>query len=254
MVEILRNIDNIDFHVLYSGKVCIDEIPRVRRVARTDCIKTPKFLADIERYKKTLRYMAYINGLGPKPVRTKIVKGKATPKLSRKNSLESRGSGSGSANRSPSSRMSSSSPEGKGSRNRDRESASPVLYRVKRTPLTQPISRIVHVTEDLLNPLDDIDEAADETEDDEDARTTTTMNTTMTTNSWPNASVAGAAGGSTRSSSYKLLGRPKSSPNKVKSDSSSSSGSSSSSKSETESLNPPKRVDWFGLLERKWDY
>ena len=143
VVEILRNIENIDFQVLYSGKVSVDEIPRVRRVARTDCIKTPKFLADLEHYKKTLRYMAYINGFGPKPVR-KSGKGKSTPKLTRKQSVDGKNNGP-------------SSLDGKHSRKADRD-VSPVLYKVKRTPLTQPISRIVHVTEDILNPLDDIDE------------------------------------------------------------------------------------------------
>jgi hypothetical protein len=238
VVEILRNIDIIDFLVLYSGKVCVDEIPRVRRVARTDCIKTPKFLTDLERYKKTLRYMAYINGFGPKPVRKKSGKAKSTPKLTRKQSTNGRNNYA-------------SSPDRKNSRKADQEgnnacSSSPTLYKVKRTPLTQPLSRIVHVTEDILNPLDDIDEDALEDDDNE----TTTC---------PPGNAYATAGATSRNS-YKLLGRPKSTPNKVRkvqSDTSStSSGSSSggSSNGDCESLAPPKRIDWFGLLERKWDF
>nr|XP_006813054.1 PREDICTED: uncharacterized protein KIAA0895-like [Saccoglossus kowalevskii] len=62
-VEILRNIDNIDFNLLYSGKICLDEVNRVRRVARTRSLRLPHFMQDIEQYKKRLKYMARINGL-----------------------------------------------------------------------------------------------------------------------------------------------------------------------------------------------
>lgn len=49
--------------MLYSGKVCWDELGRIKRLARLDCLKLPEFLKDIEKYKKTLRYIAVINGL-----------------------------------------------------------------------------------------------------------------------------------------------------------------------------------------------
>ncbi|KAK3595221.1 hypothetical protein CHS0354_021536 [Potamilus streckersoni] len=62
-VEILRNIDEIDFHVLMSGKVCIDEIKRVKRVARMDCIRFPAFMKNQDKYKKILKQIAAINGL-----------------------------------------------------------------------------------------------------------------------------------------------------------------------------------------------
>ena len=68
-VEILRNIDQIDFPLLYSGRLCFDELSRVRRLARMDCIKLPRFLKDIEKYKRTLRQIAILNGLIPKTVR-----------------------------------------------------------------------------------------------------------------------------------------------------------------------------------------
>ncbi|XP_013396550.1 uncharacterized protein KIAA0895-like [Lingula anatina] len=60
-VEILRNIENIDFHLLYCGKICLDELPRVKRLARMNCMKIPKFLQDVVKYKKILKHIAKIN-------------------------------------------------------------------------------------------------------------------------------------------------------------------------------------------------
>lgn len=60
-VYILRNIDKIDFTVLMSGKVCVDEIQRIKRIARLDCIRLPTFMRKEERYKKFLREIAAIN-------------------------------------------------------------------------------------------------------------------------------------------------------------------------------------------------
>ena len=62
-VEILRNIDNIDFKVLMSGKICYDEIPRVKKLARLDCIQMPAFMRNQEKYKKILKQIAHMNGL-----------------------------------------------------------------------------------------------------------------------------------------------------------------------------------------------
>ncbi|ESO89113.1 hypothetical protein LOTGIDRAFT_183090, partial [Lottia gigantea] len=62
-LKILRNIEDIDFTVLMSGKICIDEINRIKRVARKDCIKLPAFMKNPEKYKKKLRHMAVLNGL-----------------------------------------------------------------------------------------------------------------------------------------------------------------------------------------------
>jgi hypothetical protein len=75
-VEILRNIEDIDFVILHSGRICWDEVNRVKRMARLDCIRLPLFLKDIGKYKRMLKHIAYINGLGPKPpkpVSAKIV-------------------------------------------------------------------------------------------------------------------------------------------------------------------------------------
>ena len=43
-VYILRNAQDIDFNVLYSGRVCLDEVNRIKRLARMDCVRFPKFL------------------------------------------------------------------------------------------------------------------------------------------------------------------------------------------------------------------
>lgn len=73
-VNILRNIDNIDFTLLMSGKVCYDEVKRVRRVARLNCIRLPAFMRSMEKYRQKLKQMAILNGLdlkhpqyGPSP-------------------------------------------------------------------------------------------------------------------------------------------------------------------------------------------
>ncbi|KAH3729396.1 hypothetical protein DPMN_055364 [Dreissena polymorpha] len=62
-VEILRNVDDIDFRVLMSGKICYDEVPRVKKMARLDCIQMPAFMRNQEKYKKTLKQIAHMNGL-----------------------------------------------------------------------------------------------------------------------------------------------------------------------------------------------
>ena len=62
-MEILRNLDNIDFRVLMSGKICYDECARVKKLARLDCIQMPAFMRNQEKYKKTLKQIAHMNGL-----------------------------------------------------------------------------------------------------------------------------------------------------------------------------------------------
>ncbi|XP_038049335.1 uncharacterized protein KIAA0895-like [Patiria miniata] len=70
-VDILRNIDNTDFHLLYSGKISREEIPRIKRMARLDFIKLPAFLQNQETYRKQLRHMAILNGLiEHRPIKT----------------------------------------------------------------------------------------------------------------------------------------------------------------------------------------
>ena len=60
---ILRQVNEIDFKLLYAGKICCDELRRIRRIARQDCVKLPHFLKDIVSYKKTLNEIALTNGL-----------------------------------------------------------------------------------------------------------------------------------------------------------------------------------------------
>ncbi|KAL4232574.1 hypothetical protein ACF0H5_007264 [Mactra antiquata] len=62
-VDILRNVDTIDFKVLMSGKICFDEIQRVKKLARLNCIQVPAFMRNQEKYKKQLKQIAHMNGL-----------------------------------------------------------------------------------------------------------------------------------------------------------------------------------------------
>jgi len=64
-LNLLTNVETIDWTALYSGEICIDEVHRVRRVARRDIISLPTFLADVDKYRKQLREIAVINGLDP---------------------------------------------------------------------------------------------------------------------------------------------------------------------------------------------
>ncbi|KAK3096593.1 hypothetical protein FSP39_001549 [Pinctada imbricata] len=62
-VEILRNLDEIDFQLLMSGKMCVDELNRCKRLSRTDCVKLPAFMRNETKYKKQLRAISTLNGL-----------------------------------------------------------------------------------------------------------------------------------------------------------------------------------------------
>lgn len=72
-VDILKNLDDIDFMTLMSGKVCLDELDRVKRCARSECIKIPQFLKNIKSYKDKLRQIGIVNGIlrPPPPSPTK---------------------------------------------------------------------------------------------------------------------------------------------------------------------------------------
>ena len=65
--KILMNLDDIDLTAMFYGRVAYDQTLRVRRSARTDCIKIPLFARDIERYRFMLKYIAYVNGLRERP-------------------------------------------------------------------------------------------------------------------------------------------------------------------------------------------
>ncbi|KAH9490906.1 hypothetical protein Btru_039747 [Bulinus truncatus] len=62
-VSILRNVDNIDFNLLMAGKVCTDELDRIKRVVRKDFVRLPTFMQNVTAYKNTLKKIAVMNGL-----------------------------------------------------------------------------------------------------------------------------------------------------------------------------------------------
>lgn len=68
-VQILRNIDNIDFSVLFTGRVCWDEVNRIKRIVRMDCVKYPIFMKNMNKYLHMLKHIAYVNGLAGIPTR-----------------------------------------------------------------------------------------------------------------------------------------------------------------------------------------
>ena len=71
-MEILKNLDNFELPLIYSGTLCADETSRVKRLARLDCLKLPKFLDDLEGYRQQLRWIGYVNGILPKPAPRKF--------------------------------------------------------------------------------------------------------------------------------------------------------------------------------------
>ena len=63
-VRILRNAEDIDFKLLYSGKICFDELNRVKRISRGS-VKLPHFLDDMELYRHALQEILQVNCLQP---------------------------------------------------------------------------------------------------------------------------------------------------------------------------------------------
>jgi hypothetical protein len=57
-----------DLRLLYSGRLMLSELSRVRRIAHMTTITLPAFAHDMEAYEKQLRSMAVLNGLVPAPV------------------------------------------------------------------------------------------------------------------------------------------------------------------------------------------
>lgn len=62
-MAILRNIDNINFKLLMTGKICYDEVARVKRMARLGSVCLPAIMQDMESYRKQLKSIAILNGL-----------------------------------------------------------------------------------------------------------------------------------------------------------------------------------------------
>ena len=64
-VDILENLNNIDFNLLMTGKICLDELPLIRKCAKvnTTKLKQPKFMRDLRTYKRQLREIGIVNGI-----------------------------------------------------------------------------------------------------------------------------------------------------------------------------------------------
>lgn len=71
-VRILRSMDSIDFLLLHTGKITVDDQCRIQRIARTGCIKIPYFLKDMRNYRKNIRLISKLNAIN-KP-KTALVK------------------------------------------------------------------------------------------------------------------------------------------------------------------------------------
>ena len=62
-VKILRLVESIDFSLLHSGKLTLDDLDRVRRIAKISVLKLPRFLRDTPAYVSTLEEMKRENCL-----------------------------------------------------------------------------------------------------------------------------------------------------------------------------------------------
>jgi hypothetical protein len=66
-IEILENLDDIDFNLLMCGKICVDELEIVKDIACMSGLKIPKFMkSGMKAYKNKLRQIGIVNEiLGP---------------------------------------------------------------------------------------------------------------------------------------------------------------------------------------------
>ena len=62
-VKILRLVESIDFSLLHSGKLTLDDLDRARRIAKVSVLKLPRFLRDTRAYVSTLEGMKRENCL-----------------------------------------------------------------------------------------------------------------------------------------------------------------------------------------------
>ena len=63
-VKILRRLDKIDFTVMHSGKLPVEEVDHVARIAKTSVLKLPHFISNSENlalYTRTLVEMKQAN-------------------------------------------------------------------------------------------------------------------------------------------------------------------------------------------------
>lgn len=57
----MRHLDIIDFNILICGRICWDEIDRVKRVCRLSAIKIPVFMQNMVEYVSQLQQIAETN-------------------------------------------------------------------------------------------------------------------------------------------------------------------------------------------------
>lgn len=57
----MRHLDTIDFNILICGRICWDEIERVKRVCRLSAIKIPSFMQNMDIYIAQLQEIAEVN-------------------------------------------------------------------------------------------------------------------------------------------------------------------------------------------------
>jgi len=81
-MEILMDLDNFDLPLIYAGTICSDETSRIKRIARLDCLKLPRFMDDIEGYRYQLKWLGYVNGILPKPAPRRLRNKKGANKIS----------------------------------------------------------------------------------------------------------------------------------------------------------------------------
>ena len=62
-VKLLRKLDDLDIGLLFSGKVSVEDLPRVKRISRTCSVPIPSFASDIPRYVAVLQEMRRANEL-----------------------------------------------------------------------------------------------------------------------------------------------------------------------------------------------
>ena len=62
-VKLLRRLEELDIGLLFSGKVAIEDLHRVRRISRTCSVPIPSFASDIPRYVAVLHEMRRANEL-----------------------------------------------------------------------------------------------------------------------------------------------------------------------------------------------
>lgn len=62
-VKLLQNLEEVDLALLHSGKIAMEDVPRVKRISKTASLPLPSFAADMSEYVSILREMRSVNEL-----------------------------------------------------------------------------------------------------------------------------------------------------------------------------------------------